>query len=81
MVEYAFDVPTSRIRLARAVRARIQSKRPVSGVMLSIRRGRAVSRASLASPACQISSRSASKVESTATSLGASDPGHEVACA
>jgi len=36
MVEYAFEVPTSRIHRAGAAWTRIQSSRPVSGVMFSL---------------------------------------------
>src|SRR5262245_30203553 len=65
IVEKALEVPTSRIRVARVARIRSQRSRPVSRVMLSMRLGRAVSRASLSSPNLASLSRSSRSVQST----------------
>src|SRR5688572_7668043 len=68
MVEKALEVPTSRIRVAEVARTMIESRRPVSRVILSIRLGRAVSRESLSSPnVARVSSkpRSASSTQSS----------------
>ena len=70
MVEKPLEVPTSRIRVAAVARTRIQSRRPVSRVMLSMRRGRAVSRASLSSPNAARDSRKPSSTSSTGPSSG-----------